>query len=214
MKHFLLGTLATLIAILLLALVVASSGIVSVSARTEEGALEHLLGYVSRRSIARHAGERTNPVLDDRTARAVALLHYKENCLLCHGAPGLEGSEFARGLNPPPPSLTGENTRSLSDGELFWIVSNGIRMTGMPAFSPTHDEDELWKIVNLVRHLGELTETEKAQLAAGRVDEAEHHHDDAAKSEPPPEARPEEPRHEPTEHEQAAQGDAHPHGGQ
>lgn len=191
MKLFLLGVLSTLTVSVLVWLLVASSGIVNVSALAEHGALDHQLARISRRSIARHAEDLANPVQDDRTTRAVALLHFKANCLLCHGAPGIESAEFAKGLNPHPPLLTAESTQALSDGELFWVIANGIRMTGMPAFSPTHNDDELWKIVNLVRHLGELTESEKAQLAAGQVDESEHHeaatppeHDDAQEDVP------------------------------
>ena len=66
--------------------------------------------------------------------------------------------------------------QGLRDGEIFWVVSNGIRMTGMPAFSPTHKEDEIWKIVAFVRHLPEITKEEQQLLKAG-TEEAAHHHE-------------------------------------
>jgi mono/diheme cytochrome c family protein len=93
---------------------------------------------------------------------------------MCHGAPGVEESEFGQGLNPPAPDLTLPVIQKMSDGELFWIVSNGIRMTGMPAFSPTHKPEEVWKIVSFVRHLPELTDEEQKALGAG-TDEKAHH---------------------------------------
>ena len=93
----------------------------------------------------------------------------------CHGAPGVEESEFGEGLNPPAPDLTLPAMQRMRDGELFWVVSNGIRMTGMPAFSPTHKEDEIWKIVAFVRHLPEITKEEQQTLKAGREEETGHH---------------------------------------
>lgn len=179
---YVLCVLITLAASLLVGLLVASSGIVSVSALEEGGgALDGLLQYASRRSIAHHAEARTNPLANDAAALAAGLAHYKANCLMCHTASNLGSSEFAKGLNPPAPRLTAPGIQGMSDGEFFWIVSNGIRMTGMPAFSPTHGENEIWQIVAFVRHLDHLTEKEEAQLAEGREEDAEHHHD---KSEP------------------------------
>jgi mono/diheme cytochrome c family protein len=66
----------------------------------------------------------------------------------------------------------------MSDGEMFWVIANGIRMTGMPAFSPTHDENELWHLVAFVRHLDHLTEKEEAQLKEERTEGAAHHHNE------------------------------------
>ena len=175
MKPFLLGALSVVVLGTLVVLLVVSSGMVSTSALWDAGAMDNFLGYASQRSIAHHAKDVPNPFRDDKAALAVGLDHYKENCLDCHAAPGLPSSEFAKGLNPPAPKLMTDRIQKMSDGELFWVVSNGIRMTGMPAFSPTHEEDEIWKMVAFVRHLGSLTEEEKAELGAGRQDESAHH---------------------------------------
>lgn len=185
MKLFLLGAFSALVLSALVGLVVVSSGIVSASALWEWGAMDDLLGYASRRSIAHHAKDASNPFRDDIAALAVGLDHYKDNCLACHAAPGFASSELAQGLNPLAPKLTTDRIQKMSDGELFWVVSNGIRMTGMPAFSPTHDEDEIWKMVAFVRHLKGLTDEEKAELGAGRADEMAHHdHHHVESSEP------------------------------
>jgi hypothetical protein len=63
----------------------------------------------------------------------------------------------------------------MRDGELYWVVANGIRMTGMPAFSPTHKPDEIWKMVAFVRHMPEITKEEQQVLKAGREEEESHH---------------------------------------
>jgi mono/diheme cytochrome c family protein len=77
--------------------------------------------------------------------------------------------------------LTLPRVQARTDGQLYWLVDEGIRMSGMPAFGPTHGENELWQIVAFLRHLPEITEEEKAQLK-GQKEEAEHHHQE----EPPP----------------------------
>ncbi|MGH9316438.1 MAG: c-type cytochrome, partial [Thermoanaerobaculia bacterium] len=73
------------------------------------------------------------------------------------------------------------------DGELFWIVSNGLRTTGMPAFGPTHKPDEIWKIVAFLRHLPEIAPEEQKTLRSA-TEEAEQHHEEAQAAEPKGEA--------------------------
>ena len=94
-------------------------------------------------------------------------------CVVCHGAPGLERSEIAEGLNPPAPDLASARVRRMSDGELFWVIAHGVRSTGMPAFEKADDVDTRWKIVSFVRHLPSLTKSELDQL---RDKEPEEHH--------------------------------------
>jgi len=77
-------------------------------------------------------------------------------CFSCHGAPGHKPSEIGRGLNPKPPQLDAEEIQGRSDAELYWIIKNGVRMTGMPAFGPTHEEKELWSIIAFLRRLPEM----------------------------------------------------------
>ncbi|MBI5128901.1 MAG: cytochrome c [Rhodopseudomonas palustris] len=70
---------------------------------------------------------------------------FDEMCTTCHGAPGKERSEIGVGLNPQPPKLEDVGP-TWSPSEMFLIVNNGIRMTGMPVFGPTHDDERLWSI--------------------------------------------------------------------
>jgi mono/diheme cytochrome c family protein len=92
-------------------------------------------------------------------------------CVTCHGAPGVDPSEAGQGLNPPAPDLTLAKVQARSDGELFWIIQNGIRMTGMPAFGPTHKEQAIWRMVAFVRHLPELSKDEEKALSGGHEEE-------------------------------------------
>ncbi len=102
--------------------------------------------------------------------------HYKSTCLHCHGAPDAPRESWANYMLPMPPHLQEEDTQQMPDGQLFYIIGNGIRMTGMPAFSPTHSQKDIWNMVAFVRELDKLTEDQKQQLqqTAGSFGERGH----------------------------------------
>jgi mono/diheme cytochrome c family protein len=174
MKIF-VGILLGFALVLLAGLVITATGAFDVAAVSPPSKMEQkMANFTLKRSLARRAPRTANPMAASPEIWRAGLSHYKENCVMCHGAPGVDESEFGQGLNPPAPDLTLPAIQKMSDGELFWIVSNGIRMTGMPAFSPTHKPEEVWKIVSFVRHLPELTDEEQKALGAG-MDEKAHH---------------------------------------
>ncbi len=174
MKAF-AGMVAGLVVAALAAVVVAWSGWYNVAATSSPGKLEKdTAALVVRRSIEKRAGTAANPFPASSENLKTGLAHYKENCLACHGAPGIPKSEFGMGLNPSAPELTVPEVQERSDGQIFWVVSNGIRMTGMPAFSPTHKPEEIWKIVAFVRHMQKLSDDEVKSLKADSG-ESDHH---------------------------------------
>ena len=184
--RFLLGVILGVVAVLVAGYFVGMSGAVSVAATQHGGMNDVMDTWLARsgeHSILKHSPDKKNPFGNDPAAVAVGLAHYKENCLDCHGAKSIDTEEFAKGLNPAAPMLDMDAFQKMTDGQLFWVVSNGIRMTGMPAFSPTHSEEEIWKIVSFVRHLPKLTDAEIAQLKKGREDSEEHHKAGAESSE-------------------------------
>jgi mono/diheme cytochrome c family protein len=166
---YLVGFLTSLLGMALLAAVLAFSGVVSVAANQYgpvDARADAVLNAVSRASIRRHAARSANPLAGDRAAAAQGLVAFRESCLDCHGAGKIPPSEFAAGMNPGAPSLDSREIQSMSDGELFWVVSHGIRATGMPAFAASRDEDEIWKIVTFIRRLPGLTAEEARELRA------------------------------------------------
>jgi mono/diheme cytochrome c family protein len=173
---FLAGFLTCLILMAVGAAAVAFTGSFDVSANRPPGALEkRLAGFMLDHSVARRAPTIANPQGKSPDAVRGGMAHYKEMCVFCHGAPGVDASEAGEGLNPPAPDLSGNKTQARTDGQLFWIVKNGIRMTGMPAFGPTHKDEELWKMVAFLRHLPELTPEEtKALKPSGEAEEHQH----------------------------------------
>ena len=175
--RFLSGVIVGAIGILVAGYLVAGSGRINVAATQHGGwndRLDHRLIQVSTRSIEKHAPPASNPFGSDAAAAAAGLPHYKENCLDCHGARNVDTADFAKGLNPGPPMLDMDDVQKMSDGQLFWVVSQGVRATGMPAFSPTHSPKEIWQIVSFVRRLPKLTDAEVAELKKGREEEEAH----------------------------------------
>ncbi len=106
---------------------------------------------------------------------------YREMCALCHTPPGGRDSPITKGLNPVPPDLA-KSAEHMSAAELFWAIKNGIRMTGMPAWGPTHKDDELWDIVAFVQKLPGMTKSEylafDARLEKGHSHAGGGHGDD------------------------------------
>lgn len=107
------------------------------------------------------------PQLTDAMAKRGAA-PYNEKCAICHGAPGAEPSEIGKGLNPSAPELWKENRHDASVNH--WIVKHGIRMTGMPAFGPTHSDEDLWDIVAFVKKLPRMKPEEYSRLTEGKAD--------------------------------------------
>ncbi len=139
------------------------SGAYDVAATTPDtGLVAWALEKAQERSIERRAGAVEVPPLDRPELLAEGLIHYHEMCVTCHGAPGVPASEIGKGLNPFPPELN-EEAEELTPGELYWVVENGIKMTGMPAFGPTHSDEQVWAIVAFVRSLPRMSAEDYAQ---------------------------------------------------
>ncbi len=160
-------TILTVIAVILIEIIVliigAYSGIPDISAAKPEGKITvWFLNTTKDHSIRSRADRITVPSLNDSSLVAIGFEHYHEMCVTCHGAPGKEPDELAQGLNPPAPDLAGSTT-DLSPAEMFVIVKDGIKMTGMPAWGTTHSDSATWAIVAFLQRLQTLTpETYKA----------------------------------------------------
>lgn len=136
----------------------------NIGASQAPGALEtRLAGWVRDASIRRRA-PREATAATGAADLAIGLELFRSDCLLCHGAPGISPDTVGQGLNPPPPSLDGATTQARSDGELIWIISHGLRMTGMPAFGEVYGEPQLKQLAGFIRRLPRLTDEERARL--------------------------------------------------
>ena len=149
--------------------IVVTAGMPDFSASKPPGRLEQRVAtFALNRSIKRHAPKVANPLGRSPEAVAAGLALFKTHCVACHGAPGADPTDGGASLNPPAPGLTLARVQARSDGELQWIVSNGIRMTGMPAFGASRSEEEVWQLVAVLRRLPRLSPEERRLLGKER----------------------------------------------
>jgi mono/diheme cytochrome c family protein len=138
------------------------------SAREEPTAMEAFLAKRIRRlSLPREARDAGNPVAASPEVLRGAMEHFADHCSICHGNDGRGRTLIGRGLYPKPPDMTEAGTQQLTDGELYYVIHNGIRLTGMPAFGEdgTNEPDnESWALVHFIRHLPVMTDEEVAEM--------------------------------------------------
>jgi mono/diheme cytochrome c family protein len=161
---FVLGIMATLGAALLSLMAGAAHGF---SAREKPGAVETWLAGLARgEAIPSSAKAERNPVALTPEVLNEARAHWADHCALCHANDGSGDTQIGHNLYPPAPDMRKAGTQQMTDGELFYIIQNGVRLTGMPAWggSGGHDEEDSWKLVYFIRHLPQVTEEEKKQM--------------------------------------------------
>lgn len=137
------------------------------SARPEPSAAETALARSARHLLIPRAARRLrNPLSASPEVLASARAHWADHCASCHGNDGKGGTSLGRNLNPKAPDMTAAATQELADGELFWIIENGIKLTGMPAWGTAapDDDGESWELVHFVRHLPAITAAELAEM--------------------------------------------------
>ena len=131
----------------------------NLTALKEPGRLETLIANRATHFIIRRASRQGIPPRPQDTKAGVdsGALLYASECGVCHGSDGRTPTPRGRWMYPRAADLTSEQVQSYSDPELFWIIQNGIRFTGMPAFGKVETGDDIWNLVNYVRTLpGEL----------------------------------------------------------
>lgn len=167
------------------------------SARAEPPPWEHALA-AKLRGLAMPPGARAqkNPVEATPAVMAEAREHYADHCYVCHDEDGSGQTEIGRGLYPKPPDLRGGDTQKLSDGEIFYIIRNGVRFTGMPGFAevPEAQDRETWALVHLIRRMPAMSAQELEEIERLAPRSREHSAEDEmerflAGEDPPPEQK-------------------------
>jgi len=140
---------------------------VGVSARPQPGRIETLAAQTIRGiAISTRVRGVTNPVPVSDDVIAEGRDHFADHCAVCHGNDGGGNTEMGRGLYPRAPDMRLPATQNLSDAELFYIIENGVRLTGMPGWTTGTKEGETlsWHLVHFIRHLPKLTEEEISEM--------------------------------------------------
>lgn len=158
-------------------LAVILSGAFNVAATNPDSAMTTwILHTTMKRSVAMRSSAIVAPDSFTEAQVRAGSNEFRAMCAGCHGAPGRMRSAAGKGLRPRAPDLA-LAANDWTNADLFWIIKNGIKMTGMPAFGPTHDDQALWNIVAFVRQLPSMTAEQYqrfADEAAAAGSEHEH----------------------------------------
>jgi mono/diheme cytochrome c family protein len=166
MKGFVIGIVITLLVLVGGAYLFVKTGGISMETTAPPLPLEKTVAGMALQASMGHAADQKSPLpFNDETMLAGARL-YKQNCAVCHGIPGQPPTAIAKGMFPPPPQLFEKNSMVTEDpeGETFWKVTHGIRLSGMPGLQGTLSETERWQVTTLVAHGDKLSPAVLAEL--------------------------------------------------
>jgi mono/diheme cytochrome c family protein len=138
-----------------------------VTAKPVPGPLETRLSRAARHYLIPAAARaRTSPQPATPETLREGLEHWADHCASCHGNDGAGQTAIGQGLYPKAPDMRLADTQSLSDGELFYIIEEGVKITGMPAWGTGTPEGEAasWHLVQFIRHLPTLSEDDLARM--------------------------------------------------
>src|SRR5450759_4801530 len=135
------------------------------SARDNPSVVETYVAKTARR-LSVPASERNakNPFARTPKVLSEARVHFADHCATCHGNDGSGKTQIGQNLYPKAPDMRLPATQNLTDGEIYYVIHNGIRLTGMPAWGTEVNDDDSWKLVLFIRHLPQITPEEARQM--------------------------------------------------
>jgi mono/diheme cytochrome c family protein len=168
-KHFGMAAVLLVIVFLIAGDVTIRRGF---SARDKPTSLERMVARTARSmAVPGTAKNMRNPIPYSEEVLREARAHWADHCAFCHANDGSGSTEVGRNLYPKAPDVRKSQTQRMTDGELYYTIENGIRLTGMPAWgNGTENDEDSWKLVYFIRHLPEMTPQEE-QLSALAIDE-------------------------------------------
>lgn len=156
-RGFVIGIVATLVAIALLLYIGVKVGAMPANADGKPSRLERWAASTSlHATLDREAPKGPNPVALNDENLVAGIRTYGENCAVCHGAADGTPSRIARGLYQHPPQLAKDGVEDDPEGVTYWKVAHGIRLTGMPAFGKTLTDEQIWQLALFLKHMDQL----------------------------------------------------------
>jgi len=135
------------------------------SARQRPTILETFVARAMRRlAVPASLKNARNPISSSPEVIAEARSHFADHCASCHANNGSGDTQLGQNMYPKPPDMRQPATQMMTDGELYSIIHNGVRLTGMPAWGQENDDPDSWKLVLFIRHLPYLTPAEEAEM--------------------------------------------------
>jgi mono/diheme cytochrome c family protein len=158
MRGFVLGVVVTILALAVGGYMFVSGGGISLATTAPPLPMERKVAGMALHASIGDAVKQKDPLpLNDINMLAGANI-YKENCAVCHGAPGRSATAISKGMFPPPPQLLEAKEMVTDDpeGETYWKVTHGIRLSGMPGFVSTLSDTQRWQVTMFVAHADKL----------------------------------------------------------
>ena len=150
---------------IILGVIAASAVRKGFSTRDAPSPLEAMAATAARRLSMRGAASMKSSLAPSAALIEAGRAHWADHCATCHANDGSGQTEMGQHLYPRAPDMRLPSTQSMSDGELFGIITNGVRLTGMPAWGDEHgDASETWALVRFIRHLPALTSEERKEM--------------------------------------------------
>ena len=136
------------------------------SARQNPSWLESTMARAARKmAYPSSATDMKNPIPDTHENMLEAEAHWADHCATCHANNGSGDTVIGKNLYPRAPDMRKDDTQNMTDGQLYYTIQNGVRLTGMPAWGNAGDNDEAtWKLVHFIRHLSQLTPDEEKRM--------------------------------------------------
>lgn len=160
----LIGVVGLIATAAVVGLVVVYTGAYNIAATEEHASfVRWAFDTTFRNSIKNRAADLQAPASLTPEMVAAGATGYKQMCQHCHAGPGANRAEWASGMRPRPPNLN-KAAAEWEAKEIFWLVKHGAKMTGMPAFGPSHDDKTLWNIAAFVKELPAMTPERYAAL--------------------------------------------------
>jgi thiosulfate dehydrogenase len=157
MRHFILGFIAALILIAAGGFAYAALGLAPVGTSSPPLPFEKFITRVALHARVDKEAPKSSPVPASAEAYAEGARIYREHCAVCHGLPGRDQTAIAKGEFPKPPQLfKGKGVTDDPPGVSYWKTANGIRLTGMPAFSGSLSTEQMWQVSLLLANADKL----------------------------------------------------------
>jgi thiosulfate dehydrogenase len=165
-RGFVLGVFLTIFLLVAGGYLFVSSGRLSMATTAPPLPLEATVAKLAIRASIGNAKDQKDPLPSSNANMLAGVKLYKDNCAVCHGAPQSH-STIAKAMFPPPPQLFEKDDMVTDDpeGETYWKVTHGIRLTGMPGFAAILSDTERWQVTLLVAHADKLPPAAQAAFA-------------------------------------------------
>ncbi len=173
MKAFVFGVIVGIAGVIIVVFGYFLSGSAPVATASKPLPFEKTLANGALHARIEKEAPKSAPISADEANLVAGAKIYRDDCAMCHGAPSAGQSEIAMGMFPKPPQLfRGKGVTDDTPGETYWKVAHGIRLTGMPSFSDTLTEPQMWQVSLLLANANKLPDAAKQALQAPPPEEA------------------------------------------